>query len=175
MNIYIVSHYYDNGESYEDYREYQDHEFYSTLKKASQAFWKHVTEDYEGMYQLIRKTLDTQEAKLLEESEWIKCTRYYPEEDWQGDYDDDYYTCDSYEEPDPTASIKEYWEWEDELNMYCACGDISEEEDKAWLNYVITPGTNYYTFKEVDDEIAARKNAILLDSLNECLKELLNC
>ena len=38
MKIYIVSHYWDNGESYEDYRDYEDLFHFSTLKKATTFF-----------------------------------------------------------------------------------------------------------------------------------------
>jgi hypothetical protein len=171
MKIYVVSHYYNNGESYEDYREYENHEFYSTLKKAIKAFWDHVTVDYEGKFVLSVKTLDTQEGQKLEESAWVNCTPYYPDEEWQGDPDYDDYNCE-YTGPDPLASIEEYWEWERE----CGChpeDNISEEEDKAWFEYVTTPGTNYREWEEVNEDIKKRKQAMQFESLNEMLEELL--
>jgi hypothetical protein len=171
MDIYIVSHYYSNGESYEDYREYEYHEFYSTFEKASEVFWDHVTSDYEGKYELIRKTLDTQEAELLETSAELPCTPCYSRDDWQGDYDYDEDNCYDYDDVNPYNSIKEYWEWEDNLS-YC-CDDISEEDDKAWFDYFTKPGTNYQMFKEIDDEIKERKKQIEIDELNSLLKELL--
>ena len=51
--------------------------------------------------------------------------------------------------------------------------DISEEEDRAWFEYVTTPGTNYQEWKECEAEIEERKKQIELESLNEMLEELL--
>lgn len=168
MKVYMLSHYYDNGESYEDYREYENHELYSTYQKAKDRFWASVVGDYEGKYVLTEWELDTQKKNQLEESPWIKCTSCYDEE-WQGDYEPDYEDCDY--SPDPTDSYKEYWRWEDSLPDWG--DDISEEEDKAWYEYVTTPGTNCQEWEECEKEIKERKNAILLDELNSMLVELL--
>jgi len=73
MKIYIVSHYWNNGESYEDYRSYEDHFHFSTLKKAMTFFQDKVTSDYEGRYILISKELNTQEEEELAKSAWVKC------------------------------------------------------------------------------------------------------
>ena len=170
MKIYVVSHYYDNGESYEDYREYENHELYSTYQKAKDKFWASVVGDYEGKYVLTEWELDTQEKRQLEESAWIKCKPWYDDE-WQGDPDYDDYNCE-YTGPDPHDSIEEYWIWEDE------CGyrpdEISDEEDAAWFKYVTTPGTNYQEWKECEEEIKKRKSDILLDELNGLLVDLLH-
>lgn len=166
MDIYIVSHYYNNGESYEDYREGETHEFYSSFEKASKAFWNYVCDNYEGKFVLIRKTLDTQEAECLEESVWIKCSPWYCQEEWQGEYEPEYDPEDYY--PDPMESYREYWRWDDDTSY----DDISEEEDKVWFEYVTTPGTNYQEWEEVNKEIEERKKAILFEELNEMLKEL---
>lgn len=167
MKIYVVSHYFDNGESYEDYREYEEHKLYSTLQIASEYFWASVAGDYEGKYVLTEWELDTQEKKTLEESTWITCRPYYNEE-WQGepDYDDE---CYDYS-PDPADSYKEYWRWEDLSPKH---DDIPEEEDKVWLEYVITPSTNYQEWEKVNEEIRKRKSDILLEELNNVLDELL--
>lgn len=168
MKIYVVSHYYDNGESYEDYREYENHELYSTYQKAKDKFWASVISDYEGKYVLTEWELDTQEKSILEESTWIKCKPWYNDE-WQGDYEPDYedYDCS----PNPAENYKEYWRWEDSSPDWN--DDISEEEDKAWFEYVTTPGTNYQEWKECEEELRKRKSAILLDELNSMLVELL--
>ena len=168
MKIYVVSHYYDNGESYEDYREYENHELYSTYQKAKDKFWASVVGDYEGKYVLTEWELDTQEREILEESAWITCKPYYNDE-WQGDYEPDYedYDCS----PDPIDSYKEYWRWEDSLPDLD--DGISEEEDKAWFKYVTTPGTNYREWEEVNEDIKKRKQAMQFESLNEMLEELL--
>ena len=171
MRIYVVSHYYDNGESYEDYRDYEEHKLYSTLQIASEHFWASVVGDYEGKYVLTEWELDTQEKEILEESAWVECKRWYSDE-WQGDYepeyDDEWHDCS----PDPSESYKEYWKWEDSLPDWN--DDISEEEDRAWREYVTTPGTNYREWKECEEEIKKRKSDILLDKLNSALVELLN-
>lgn len=168
MKIYVVSHYYDNGESYEDYREYKEHKLYSTLQIASEYFLAAVVDDYEGKYVLTEWELDTQEKKTLEESAWIECKPYY-NGGWQGDYEPDYEDYDY--SPNPTESYKEYWRWEDSSPDWN--DDISEEEDRAWFEYVTTPGTNYQEWKECEEEIEERKKQIELESLNEMLEELL--
>ncbi len=170
MKIYVVSHYYDNGESYEDYREYEEHKLYSTLQIASEYFWASVVDDYEGKYVLTEWELDTQEKKTLEESAWIKCKPYYNDE-WQGDYEPEYDDEWHNYSPNPSESYKEYWRWEDSSPDWN--DDISEEEDKAWYEYVTTPGTNYQEWKECEEEIKKRKSDILLDELNSMLVELL--
>jgi hypothetical protein len=161
MKIYVVTHFYDNGESYEDYREYTDYFMFSTEAKAYVFYCDMILSDYEGRYSMYEKELDTQKQTLLEVSPWVKCTSYY-DEHWQGEYDpEDYY-------PDPMDSYKEYWRWDDDTSYE----DISEEEDKAWFEYVTTPGTNYQEWEEVNKEIEERKKAILFEELNEMLKEL---
>ena len=174
MKIYIVSHYYDNGESYEDYREYEDHLYFSTFKKASSSFWKKVTDDYEGKFILETVELDTQEREILEESPWIKCTSYYDEE-WQGEHEPEYDQLEPcydqygyYFDPrDPEKrSHNALWalemfereEYYEELSL-----------ESEWLSH---EGTNYQEWEEVNEEIRKRKNAILFEELNEILKEL---
>ena len=169
MKIYVVSHYYDNGESYEDCRVYKEYKLYSTLQIASEYFWASVTGDYEGKFILTEIELDTQEKKVLEESVWLECKPYYNEE-WQEDYEPDYEGYDY--SPNPTDSYKEYWRWED-LSPDWDDG-ISEEEDKAWYEYVTNPGTNYQEWKECEEEIKKRKSDILLDELNSMLIDLLD-
>lgn len=166
MKIYVLSHFYDNGESYEDYREYEEHKLYSTYQLGLKAFYDSVESDYEGKFNLIEWELDTQKRQLLEESAWIKCKPYYNEE-WQGDYEPDY----EYEEdaPDPTESYKEYWRWEDASPEY---DDIPEDEDKAWFEYVTTPGTNYREYQECEMELKERRSALLLEELTSLLKDL---
>jgi len=168
MKIYVVSHFYDNGEDYEDYRVYKEHKLYSTLQIASGYFWAAVVDDYEGKYVLTEWELDTQAKKTLEESAWIECKPYYNDE-WQGDYEPDYEDYDY--SPNPTESYKEYWRWEDSSPDWN--DDISEEEDRAWYEYVTTPGTNYQEWELVNKEIEERKKQIELESLNEMLEELL--
>lgn len=120
MKIYIVSHYYDNGESYEDFRDFEDFLYYSTLEQAIRVYWENTCGDYEGKYSLREITLDTQESKLLDESEWVKCNSMI----------DDYY--DSLYEDDYPRD--EYWE---------ECEEARHEEEivNSWLTH---KGELYY-------------------------------
>lgn len=98
MNIYIVTHYTDNGERGEDYCKYEDRFYFSTLENASQFFWKKVTDDYEGQFTLVEWELDTQEHSEIETSVWIDCTPWwyyhYDEENYdEEDYEDSNYGC----------------------------------------------------------------------------------
>lgn len=185
--IWIISHYYDNGESYEDYAEFQSHEFYSTFNKAYGAYCNHVFSDYEGKYYLIEKTLDTQEGLILEESPIIECTSqwdsYFEEyEPTQDDYEEYHYDWDNWEEryyctgepKHPELDIETAWEYLDWLEHYpfCTGDDISEEDDKAWMEYVTTPGTNYREWEECEEEIRKMKEQIWIDSHTELLDSL---
>jgi len=165
MKIYVVSHYYDNGESYEDYRDYEDHEYYSTLEKASSAFWSYVTSDYAGRYELARKTLDTQESELLEESAWIECKPYYSDDYFQHVLEDSCYDaecdCSACYENTAMDDCNEAW------NTY----ELEEQRDE--INYLYSKNTNYLEWEAVNKEIEERKKQIELESLNEMLEELL--
>lgn len=166
MKIYVVTHFYDNGESYEDYREYTDYFMFSTEAKAYTFYCEKILSDYEGRYSMYEKELDTQKQTLLEVSPWVECSSLNSCEDWQGEYEPEYDPEDFY--PNPMESYREYWRWDDETSY----DDISEEEYKVWLEYVTTPGTNYQEWEEVNEEIRKKKNAILFEELNEILKEL---
>lgn len=174
MKIYVVTHFYDNGESYEDYREYTDYFMFSTEAKAYSFYCEKILSDYEGNYSIIEWTLDTQEKVLLEKSPWIKCTSYYDEE-WQGEHEPEYDQLEPcydqygyYFDPrDPEKrSHNALWalemfereEYYEELSL-----------ESEWLTH---EGTNYQEWKEVNEEIRKRKNAILFEELNEMLKEL---
>jgi hypothetical protein len=124
MKIYVVSHYYDNGESYEDFRDFEDFLYYSTLEIATRVFWENTCGDYEGKYSLREITLDTQESKLLDESEWVKCNSMI----------DDYYES-LYEDDYPRD---EYWE---------ECEEARQEEEivNSWLTH---KGELYYNLSD---------------------------
>lgn len=168
MKIYVVTHFYDNGESYEDYREYIEYAMFSTEAKAYAFYCEKILSDYEGRYSVFEWELDTQEKTLLEESPWVKCSSMYSCDDWQGEYEPEYNPEDYY--PDPMESYKEYWRHED--TFWHRNDDISEEEDKAWLEYVTTPGTNYREYQECERELQEKRNAILLEELNTLLEDL---
>lgn len=94
MKIYVVTHFYDNGESYEDYREYTDYFMFSTEAKAYAFYCDKILLDYEGRYSMYEKELDTQKQTLLEVSPWVKCSSMYPYEPCLEDYESD--PCEQY-------------------------------------------------------------------------------
>ena len=119
MVIYVVIHYYDNGESYEDYREYQDSYLFSTENKASTFYWERVINEYEGQYKLFKWELDTQVRHELEASVYLKCRSMYDTDDYYNynntDYNGyEYNISDDYSEYDDYNYITEiqaetYW------------------------------------------------------------------
>ena len=139
MEIYIVSHYYDNGESYEDFREYEDLLYYSSFKNASKVFWEKVTSDYHGIIKLKEVTLDTQEITILEESAWIACTS-----SWEYCCDEYYFDCEEYYH-EFGETIEEAWEIKKLEDMQEA--DEEWEIIDEWLNH---KGENYEIFEEIN-------------------------
>lgn len=57
--IYVILLNFDNGESYEDHKEYNFKKYFSTLEKATEFYNKKVKEPYIGAYFLYRIPLDT--------------------------------------------------------------------------------------------------------------------
>lgn len=94
MDIYVVSHYYDNGESYEDYREYQSHKYYSTLELASSNFQRETYGEYEGQYELSKIELDTQETECIEKTDYHRCRSMLESMLEDDGSPDDYYSED---------------------------------------------------------------------------------
>lgn len=152
MKIYTINHQYTNGMTYEDYREYEDILYYSTLDKAYSIFWEKVTSDYEGIYYIKEITLDTQEVNIIEESAYIEESYPYNDEPYN-DFDDCYWDCEYSEDPWEVYYLNE----SDELNEEW---DIIDE----WLTH---EGENYKIFEEI--------NAIRLDNLLKDLEELTSC
>lgn len=76
MKVYAVTHYWNNGESYEDYDHYEETRLFSTYEKANTFYWDKVTSDYEGYYSFYEWGLDTNEQTPLDESPHIACTPY---------------------------------------------------------------------------------------------------
>ena len=152
MKIYTINHYQTNGESYEDFQDWEDVFYYSSLDKAYSAFWDKVTSDYKGIIRLKEVTLDTQETKILEESAWIDCKNSwdYPSEDYIGNYNDYYYDDFDYDR-DYNDAVRQTLE--DEIR------DIDE-----WLTH---EGENYKIFEEI--------NAVRLVNLLKDLEELISC
>lgn len=186
MKIYIVSHYYDNGESYEDYRDYETHFHFSTLEKANSFFWEKVVSDYEGKWMMVEKTLDTQEEKELEttpylecHSAWYDCCPHDPDYEYEIDpfekWADEHYW--NGEPKYPERSIEDAWEFIDWLedpdnpSIMKETSYLEEIEfERDWLSH---EGTNYQEWKECEEEIKKKKSDILLDELNSMLVELL--
>ena len=153
MKVYYVTHFYDNGESYEDYRSYQDTYLFSSFKKANSTFWDYVTSDYEGKYVLGEWELDTQNMKELETSVYLPCRPHWSYEDEP--YYPDYYDPDLCIED--SGENMEYLVYEDEV-------EEPSQEEEEWLTH---KGENYKIFKEIEDDRLLK----LLNQLNDLLDE----
>lgn len=136
MKIYVVSHYYDNGEKYEDFRDYEDFLYYSTLEQAIRVYWEKTSCDaYEGRYTLKEITLDTQEEKILEKSKFIHCSSQF----------DDWYVDDSEEEHNAEEMM--LWDLENhnihDIQYWQECEALRWEEElvNSWLTH---KGELYY-------------------------------
>lgn len=147
MKIYIVRHHYNNGESYEDYREYTDDSLFSTEDKALAFYCSKIIPDYMGEYSIYEKTLDTQEEALIEKSPWVDCAyyRYEYKEEYEEDYSD-FEIPDKWEPIDAGESLEEYKSVLEEL-----------EAEEEWLTTKREQG-------EILDEIEN-------DRINDALKE----
>lgn len=152
--IYAVKHYYNNGESYEDYREYEDTFLFSTKKNASDFFWTKVTDDYEGEYVLLEWEADTQEKTILEESVFIACTPEY----WSYDDSDD---CQDFEDSNDCQDF-DFKEYYDAVSAFANRDEYLAEEE--WL---LGSHEHNKLFKEMEEDKA-------IDELNASLDTLLN-
>lgn len=160
MKVYVITHLWDNGESYEDYRESQCNMLYSTLDAAKSVYWSNVSKDYEGKFILREWELDTQYQTILEESKYIQCTPETYYDDYDNDYQDDEsdYDYGRYQ-PDPSASIEEYWQWCDQLDDY---EDIDPDEYECEYEWLTHKGENLADLQQLE-----------IDELNKTLKELM--
>lgn len=164
MNIWIVKHLMDNGERYpEDYNHWETYKYYSSLDLAEHYYYIVIYGRYEGKYQLIEKTLDTQEEKLIEESPWVNCTpadysEYdYSDSDYRefdGDVPEALPTYDNH--PFDRKFVFDCWDDDDMQNAL----DEMQEEDM----YLRTPHETYELFKQLEQD--------QLDDLNRLLKSL---
>lgn len=98
MEIFIIDHYYSNGETLEDYRSFLDYECYSSYEIALSKFHEYTSDSWEGAYVLRRVVLDTQETWVIEESEYKPCIPKIEDPDLPEDYDDTSYWEDYGEE-----------------------------------------------------------------------------
>ena len=165
MKIYLVSHYYDNGESYEDYRTYEDHFYYSTLKLATSIFWDKATGDYEGKYVLSSVELDTQETECLEKTPYLPCSSQWEDYFEQNNPEPEDEEYDDL--PDPNKSAEEAFRHLDMVDREDCYRELDIERE--WLSH---EGSNYQEWEECEEEIKKRKSDILLDELNSMLTDL---
>ena len=139
MKVYYITHYYDNGESYEDYREYEDTQLYSDINNANSIYWAKVVSDYNGKYIFGEWEIDSQNKTILEESVYIKCKSCYEDVDYENvDYEDYYPDYNDSEMYIDCFSSEKYITEEEE-------NEISEEEE--WLTH---KGENYKLFQEIE-------------------------
>ena len=91
MKIYAIIHYFDNGLTYEDYRDYVTTNLYSDLSEASKIYQSETSDKYEGAFKLVEWEIDTNNKKTLQETSYIPCTPYdpYEEEDKKFAYGDE--------------------------------------------------------------------------------------
>lgn len=155
MKVYAVKHEYDNGLSYEDYREYESVSLFSSYKQASEIFWDNATSDYQGKYTLLEWELDSQNKTVLEETPYIACMpEYYNEEEYADDYID-------YDSDEGYYYNSESWEL---IYDYCKAiaQDDSQKDIDDWLTH---KGENYEIFHQIEQDRIDK----LLQTLNELL------
>lgn len=141
--IYVVSHYYDNGESYEDFMDFEDFLYYSTLEQAIRVYWEKTSCDaYEGRYTLKEVTLDTQEWRIIEKSKFIRCSSQF----------NDYYADNSEEEHNAVEMLMCNFENHNihdiyDIQYWQECEEARQEEEliESWLNH---KGELYYDMQE---------------------------
>lgn len=156
MKVYIVKHCYDNGESYEDYREYEDWKLFSTYQKAADLYWASVVSEYEGGYTLIEWELNTQKKSVLEESAYIRCSSWYERQ-----------CCEETYEPEPEDYEYDPWEiyakennWYDDYSN--AIMESTQEELALEEEWLVHENENYELFKELDRDNIEDLCAVLL-------------
>lgn len=150
MEIYIVSHFQDNGESYEDRQTWTNRWLFSTWEKAYAFYCNQIIDTYKGTFKLWKVKLDNyidldNSGLVLETSPWGGYTYFEPEYDFPEDseIDEEYCQCDY-----PEDSIKDYWKYEDSMYSYdSTC--ISEEEEAVITDWLTHKGENYQIFEEI--------------------------
>ena len=153
MKIWIVEHHYDNGESYEDYREYMDYTVFSTYDKAMDFYCSKIIPDYEGKYILKEIEANTQRWSKLEESPYVKCSSawdsiYDPmaEEEARKCEEIDRIESDRNQLQGMTYYPTDYWEeeYDSQQEPLSYCEEMRAEDD--WLHH---KGENYQVFEEI--------------------------
>lgn len=107
--IIVLSHYYDNGEQWEDYRDLQQHYYFSTTEEA-EAFHHFLDnkEKFKGQWRIKSVILDTQETHVLWETKYYRCKSVYEEDEeerWQELYEEEQA---AYREEEENSAIEEY-------------------------------------------------------------------
>lgn len=74
MKIYVLTHLYDNGLSYEDKMNFEDNYYYSSLEVLNM---NKPAASTQGMWIAKEIELDTQETKTIWQTEWIPCVPDY--------------------------------------------------------------------------------------------------
>lgn len=130
MKIWIVEHHYDNGESYEDYREYIDYTVFSTYDKAMGFYCSKIIPYYEGKYILKSIEADTQRWSKLEESPYVKCSSA-----WDSICDTDYDVDNSgYQDCDKDYDPYLYSYWNEDLKRW-RYGEVADALWLSWMDY----------------------------------------
>lgn len=140
MKIYIVTHRWTNGEQGEEYQEYEESFYFSTLELAAKEYWN-GTRDYIGKYILYSVELNTQDKLTLAESEWKKCPSVL-----QTAYEE------AMEESSHDYGLEDYSYFCDDLHYwrYPAC--IEEDEDILMEEWLTHEGENYRLLKALEDD-----------------------
>lgn len=142
MKIYVITHFYNNGESYEDYREYTDYFMFSTEAKAYAFYCDKILSDYEGRYSIYERELDTQEQTLLEQSPWVECVPSYIQEPSPEDYPD--------YEPDPWEQYADSTDYVDDYTI--AEHESIQDELKAEKEWLTTKREQGEILDEIEED-----------------------
>lgn len=145
MKIYIVTHRWTNGEQWEEYQEYEESSYFSTLELAAKEYWN-GTRDYIGKYVLCSVELDTQNKHTLAESEWKHCPSVF-----QMDFEE---FMESQEEPSSQDyGLKDYSYYCDDLYYWRYTGILRDWEEEALIEEWLThEGENYQILKELEED-----------------------
>lgn len=182
MEIWIVKHCEDNGESYEDHCYWENSWMFSSWEKAYCFYCDRVFSEYTGEYKLIVASLDTgkeldESSEVLETSPWGGYTNYYYEDNdcysLEGVDEDCYY--ESEEEIVDSESDLMHWRYPNAFMDSDENIDYSEElnDEKSYLQY---PSHNYFEWKECEEEVQKRVKEAQLESLSldDLLRDLNN-
>ena len=153
MEIWIVKHCQDNGESYEDHCYWENSWMFSSWEKAYCFYCERVLSKYTGEYKLIVASLDTgkeldESSEVLETSPWGGYTNYYYEENNWYPSEDEYGDCYCPEEEIEGPEL-------DLMRWRCPNAFIDSDENIDYSEeihderaYLQCPPHNYFEWKE---------------------------